>query len=159
MKILIADDDAISRKVLTMNLKKWGYETVVAKDGTEAWEMLEGEAPPRMAILDWVMPGIDGLEICRRLRADETKRGIYVVLLTGKSDKSFVAQAIEVGVNDYMSKPFDLGELRIRILSGERVLDLQCGLADKVEKLQEAKQKIEKMQSIIGGNVSIGAKD
>src|SRR5882724_12093373 len=104
MKILIAEDDAISRRVLEATLTKFGYDVVVAVDGAEAWALLEREDAPRMAILDWMMPGIDGVELCRRLRSAPSATPPYLILLTAKSTKEDVVIGLDAGANDYLTK-------------------------------------------------------
>jgi diguanylate cyclase (GGDEF)-like protein len=128
MRILVAEDDAVSRKLLTVLLAKWGYEVVAVQDGREAWETLDSPDPPRLAILDWMMPEMDGVEVCRRLREREGTPYVYTILLTAKSEKTEVIFALRNGVDDYMSKPFDITELRARMIAGERILSLQDGL-------------------------------
>ncbi len=130
MKILIAEDDPVSRRVLEGFLTKWGYELVVTKDGAEAWKALEQEAAPPLAVVDWMMPGMDGLELCRKVRERGTGPYTYILLLTAKGRKEDIVRGIEAGADDYLTKPFDAQELRVRIRAGLRVLELQ-------EKLRE----------------------
>jgi two-component system cell cycle response regulator len=125
VKILVADDDAVSRRLLEVTLKKWGYDVVVAEDGDKAWEVLQREDAPQLAILDWVMPGMDGPEICREVRALGDQRYIYLLLLTAKSEKEDLVKGMEAGADDFLSKPFDAQELRARLRAGIRILELQ----------------------------------
>ena len=125
MKILVADDDAVSRRLLEVTLKKWGYDVVVADDGDKAWEVLQREDAPQLAILDWVMPGMDGPEICREVRTFGDQRYIYLLLLTAKSEKEDLVKGMEAGADDFLTKPFDVQELRTRLRAGTRILDLQ----------------------------------
>jgi diguanylate cyclase (GGDEF)-like protein len=124
MKILVADDDAASRHALEAWLRKWDFEVRTAADGDEAWEILQGDESPRLAILDWMMPGMDGVEVCRRLRRRSREPYTYVLLLTARDDKQDVVQGLESGADDYLTKPFDPQELRARLRAGRRLLAL-----------------------------------
>lgn len=135
MRILIAEDNSTSRFILERTLSKWGHEVVSVVDGGAAWETLQGNETPKLAILDWMMPGMDGLEICRRLRQIETAVATYVILLTAKKDKKDIIRGLNAGADDYIVKPFDHDELRARIDVGRRVIELRTNLAEK-EKLQ-----------------------
>jgi diguanylate cyclase (GGDEF)-like protein len=128
MKILIAEDDAVSRRVLEGFLTKWGYEVVATQDGAEAWQALSREDAPQLAILDWMMPQMDGLEVCRRVRDRGAEPYVYLLLLTAKGQKQDVVEGINAGADDYVSKPFDAGELRARLRAGRRILALQGAL-------------------------------
>lgn len=130
MKILLAEDDFTSRSMLAAILKKWGYDTVVTEDGNAAWDALQKPEAPKLALLDWNMPGLDGLEICRRLRKHETTDPSYVILLTGRGEKSDIVQGLEAGANDYIAKPFDNAELLARLRVGQRMLELQASLLE-----------------------------
>ena len=125
MRILIAEDDPVSRRVLQAHLSKWGYEVVVTTDGAEAWSALQGSDPPSLAILDWMMPSMDGTEVIRKLRERTDISYVYVVLLTAKSQKEDIVAGLEAGADDYLVKPFDAQELRARIRTGKRIMDLQ----------------------------------
>jgi len=127
MRVLIAEDDADARYLLEELLTRWGYDVVVAGDGQEAWEILNGEDSPRLAILDWMMPGMDGIDICRRLRC-KADTYVYVILLTARSRKADVVEGIEAGADDYIIKPFEPHELRARVRAGTRILELQAEL-------------------------------
>ena len=128
MKVLIAEDDSISRTVLESLLMKWGYEVVVARDGTQAWDLLQQKDAPRLVVLDWMMPGIDGVEICRRLRAAGKGSYSYIVLLTMKGDPESIVEGLDAGADDYMVKPYNMEELRSRLRAGKRILELQANL-------------------------------
>jgi diguanylate cyclase (GGDEF)-like protein len=125
MGILIAEDDAVSRRMLEATLKKWGYDVVVTEDGDKAWEVLQREDAPRLAILDWVMPGLHGPQICRAVRSLGDQRYVYLLLLTAKSEKEDLVKGLEAGADDFLTKPFDAEELRARLRAGIRILDLQ----------------------------------
>lgn len=138
MKILIAEDDSVSRWVLESSLVGWGHEVVVTKDGLEAWEALQQENAPLLAILDRMMPGIDGLEVCRRVRREYTESPLYIILLTAMSRKEDILEGLEAGADDYLTKPFDRHELRGRLQAGARVVELQTILRDRVSELEVA---------------------
>ncbi|HEY3330051.1 MAG TPA: SpoIIE family protein phosphatase [Capsulimonadaceae bacterium] len=143
MKILVADDDAITRRMVEGILRKWGYDVVIAEDGDTAWEALQGEDAPQMAILDWQMPGMDGVEICRRLRAQTERPYIYVVVLTSRDTSQDLAQGAEAGADDYLVKPFDPPRLRMRVRAGLRILELQTELIQSLENYRRADAELE----------------
>ena len=149
MKILIAEDDPVSRRILEATLVKWGYEVSVALDGTEAWEMLQRENAPSLAILDIMMPGIDGLEVCRRVRQLPTTTPPYLILLTAMSSKDEVVSGIQAGANDYLSKPFHRDELRARVGVGAQMLLLQKSLAERVKELEQALSQVKQLQGML----------
>jgi two-component system, cell cycle response regulator len=126
--VLIAEDDPIFRRILESWFKKWDYRVTAVENGLAAWEVLQREDAPQLAILDWMMPGIDGIEVCRRIRSRDQGPYRYVLLLTGKDDKQDVVAGLEAGADDYLTKPFDVDELRARVRAGERILDLQAAL-------------------------------
>lgn len=130
MRIFIAEDDRTSRSILTAIMKKWGYDPVVAADGAEAWEILRRSDAPRLMLLDWNMPGMDGLELCRLIRGEESPNPPYVIMLTGKGEKSDIVQGLDAGANDYICKPYDNDELKARISVGKRMLELQAALLE-----------------------------
>jgi DNA-binding response OmpR family regulator len=107
MKILVAEDDPISRRLMDTILRKWGYETVTVVNGREAWEALQSEDAPRLAILDWMMPEMDGTEVCAKIRERTNSPYVYIVLLSAKSKREDVVDGFNSGVDDYMTKPFD----------------------------------------------------
>lgn len=149
MKILIAEDDPVSRRVLAAMLDKFGYEVVVTADGTEAWATLQSAGAPQLAVLDWMMPGIDGVEICRRVRAEPTATPPYLILLTAKSAKEDVVIGLDAGANDYLTKPFDRAELRARVQVGAHVLELQRTLAERVCELESALSQVKQLQGLL----------
>ncbi|HEY3134785.1 MAG TPA: response regulator [Blastocatellia bacterium] len=148
MKTLIAEDDPVSRVFLELSLIKWGYEVIVTCDGSEAWEALQRETPP-IAILDWMMPGIDGVEVCRRARAIQTPTPTYLILLTAKSEKEEIVEGLEAGADDYLTKPFNRAELQARIKVGLRITELQRNLADRVVELQSALSRVNHLQGLL----------
>jgi len=124
-KILIADDDPVSRHLLKNFLVKWGYDVTVVTDGTEALRILESDDTPRLAVLDWMMPGMEGPQICQQIRKRSDRPYIYVLLLTARNQKKDLLQGLEYGADDYLTKPFDAQELQARLHVGERILNLE----------------------------------
>jgi len=149
MKVLIAEDDAVSRLLLENVLRDWGYDVVSAADGTEAWSVLGKPDAPRLTILDWQMPGVDGLELCRRLRSNPRTASIYILLLTGKGGTDNVVHGLRSGANDYLTKPFDLDELSARLGVGRRVVELQQALSERVEELEQALAHVKTLRGLI----------
>ena len=143
MRILVADDDSDTRQLLSSFLRNWDHEVVTARDGNEAMEILATE-PVKLVISDWMMPKVDGLELCKRIRSSKFGRYIYVILLTAKNAKDELIAGMEAGADDFIVKPFNKGELRVRIRAGERMLLLQSHLEEKNRSLKEAYSVIEK---------------
>jgi diguanylate cyclase (GGDEF)-like protein len=125
MKVLVAEDDSVTRRLLKVSLERWNYEVVLAEDGAQALSVLFGEDPPKIAILDWEMPGSDGIDICRELRKRNAGSYVYALLLTSKAGRENLLKGLEAGADDYLVKPFDLLELQARLWAGQRVLTLQ----------------------------------
>jgi sigma-B regulation protein RsbU (phosphoserine phosphatase) len=149
IKILIAEDDPVSRRILEATLLKWDYEVLVANDGTEAWEVLQGEDAPSLAILDIMMPGIDGLELCRRVRQLPATTPPYLIMLTAMASKDEVVNGIQAGANDYLSKPFHRDELKARVGVGVQMLTLQKSLAERVKELEQALSQVKQLQGML----------
>jgi two-component system cell cycle response regulator len=137
MKILIADDSSVSRHLLGSMVKKWGYDVISASDGTEAWEVLSGPDAPRLAILDWMMPGLTGPEVCEKVRGKGGESYTYILLLTGRTQKEDVIEGMTAGADDYVVKPFDQQELRVRLRAGRRIVELQDELLSAREELRQ----------------------
>jgi two-component system, cell cycle response regulator len=137
MLVLIADDDTVSRRMLARMLQTAGYEVVAARDGDEAWQILEREDAPRLAILDWMMPGMTGPDLCRKLRERKREPYTYVLLLTARTDKQDVVEGMDAGADDYVTKPFEARELQVRLRAGRRILDLQADLVKAREALRD----------------------
>jgi phosphoserine phosphatase RsbU/P len=135
MKVLIAEDDLTSRIMLQAMLSKWGYEVTSAADGEEAWNLLQRQYAPQLVVLDWLMPGMDGLTLCRRLRAQDRDDPLYILLLTSRGEQEDIVRGLEAGADDYVQKPYDNEELRARIGVGKRFLGLMFEVA-KRQKLQ-----------------------
>jgi DNA-binding response OmpR family regulator len=149
MRILLAEDDNSTRLVYQRILTKWGYDVLSVRTGTEAWEVLQRADAPKVAILDWEMPGIDGVEVCRKVRALESASPIYVIMLTGRGTQEDIVEGLSSGADDYVTKPFDNQELRARIRVAERMVRVQASLADKVEELSSALEHVRVLQGII----------
>ena len=149
MKVLIAEDDPVSRRLLQAALIKWGYEVTVTTNGKEAWEALQAPDAPSLLILDWLMPEMDGVEVCRQARPLEALKSSYIILLTSRGSKDDIVQGLEAGADDYVTKPFDHGELRARVQVGSRVVQLQTALADRVKELEEAMANVKQLQGLL----------
>jgi DNA-binding response OmpR family regulator len=149
VRILIAEDDAVSRRLLETTLTKWGYEAIVTTDGLQALDVLSQPDAPSLAILDWMMPGMDGAEVCRRARSQEMGRLLYIILLTAKGRKEDIVQGLTAGADDYIIKPFDRSELKARINVGERILRLQAELAARVKELELALTNVKLLQGLL----------
>jgi two-component system, cell cycle response regulator len=136
VKVLIAEDDMVSRRLLEASLTRWGYGVAVTRDGFEAWEVLQGTDPPPLAILDWMMPGMDGVEVCRKVRQRGQEPYIYLLLLTTKGRKENIIEGLDAGADDYLTKPFDPHELQVRLRTGKRIVTLQAELIEARETLR-----------------------
>jgi two-component system, cell cycle response regulator len=134
--VLIAEDDPISRRILESWLQKWNYGVVARENGLDAWNELQKANSAQMAILDWEMPGMDGIEVCRRIRGHQQGPYKYIVLLTAKGGKEDIVSGLEAGADDYLTKPFDANELRARVRAGTRILELQDALLRAQTELQ-----------------------
>ncbi len=148
-RVLIAEDHYVSRHLLERNLMNWGFTVVTAEDGATALSILSGDNPPTIAILDWMMPMLDGPEVCRRTRKLTDRPYVYLVLLTAKSQKEEIAAGLEAGADDYVVKPFDPDELRARIKVGQRVVALERALARKVEDVERALADVKRFKGLL----------
>lgn len=137
MKVLIADDEAVSLRLLESSLRRWGYDAVVAKDGLEASQLLLSPDAPKLAILDWMMPGMDGTQLCQEIRRSKPEPYTYILLLTGKRSQCDVIAGLDAGADDYVTKPFDPAELKVRLRTGKRILYLQEQLINAREALRD----------------------
>ncbi len=149
MEILVADDDLVSRRALEASLGKWGHPVLVVGDGAAAYEVLSRDGAPRLAILDWMMPGLDGPTVCRMARADAGRPAPYLILLTARGATEDRVAGLAAGADDYLSKPFDRAELRARIHVGLRMLALQRSLADRVTELEQALKSVRQLQGLL----------
>jgi DNA-binding response OmpR family regulator len=149
MKILVAEDDAPSLFILKSLLTTWGYEVVPAADGTEAWRILCEPGHPQLLLLDWMMPGIEGLEVVRRLRERSPENPYYSIIITSRSDKDSAANALNAGADDFIGKPFDNSELRARVSVGFRTNCLQKALSEHIRDLNQALARVKQLEGII----------
>ena len=149
MEILIAEDDLTSRHMLESILRKWGHEVVAVEGGLEALRRLSENGGPLLGILDWMMPEMDGPEVCRRLRKAKASSIPYIILLTAKAGKDDIVSGLDAGANDYVTKPFARDELRAWVNVGERIIHLELALVQQVKRLQEALDHIKTLQGIL----------
>ncbi|HUZ47342.1 MAG TPA: diguanylate cyclase [Terriglobia bacterium] len=125
MNVLIADDEPISRRLLEILLNKWGYDVTVTSNGEEAWQLMQQKEHPKLAILDWMMPGMDGVQVCRKIRQGENGSPTYILLLTAKQEKEDMDGGFRAGADDYLAKPFAAQELKARLRAAKRIVDLE----------------------------------
>jgi phosphoserine phosphatase RsbU/P len=149
MQILIAEDEPVSRRLLQKTLEQWGYEVVICEDGTSAWNALQEPDAPNVAVLDWMMPGMDGPEICRGVRESGAQRQPYLMLLTSRTRMQDVVAGLKAGADDYLTKPVDREELEARLSVATRVVQLQQRLADRVVELEEAISRVRQLQGLL----------
>jgi len=147
MRVVVADDDRVTTTVLSHALQKWGIQAEVANDGETAWNLMSGPQPVSLAIVDWEMPGLDGIELCRRVRSRPSLAAMYLILLTGRSSRLDLVTGLEAGADDYMVKPIHPDELRARVNVGMRVTALQANLAERVVELQSARDDLSRLVS------------
>jgi len=149
MRILIAEDDLTSRTMLAAMLRKSGHDVVETANGSEAWDALQEPDAPRLAILDWMMPEMDGLEVVRRVRAIQSSQPPYVIMLTAKDERADIVAGLDAGADDYLAKPFDVGELRARVEVGRRMVEMRERLAAQIQELRESLEHIKTLQGIL----------
>jgi DNA-binding response OmpR family regulator len=149
VRVLIADDDAVLRHALTTHLRKWGWDVVVCADGAQAEEMMRGEDTPPIVLLDWSMPHIDGLTLCRTLRADPRTASTYVVLLTAHDEREDMVTGLECGVDEYLTKPVDWDMLRMRLRVATRLVALQVSLSQRISELQGALDEVKTLTGLL----------
>ena len=149
MKLLVADDDPVTRRLLEGVLGTLGFDVVLAHDGVQALEVLGGEDPPPIAILDWMMPGLTGVDVCRELRDRPRSVPTYVLIVTSREATEDLVAALAAGADDYVTKPFQVEELRARIGVGLRVATLQRGLAYRVTELERALAHVTRLQGLL----------
>ena len=149
MRVLVVDDDAMIRRLLESTLTRWEYEVVIATDGEKAWGILQQDDAPSLALMDWTMPRMDGLELCKRVRTLKKSPRPYLIFLTAKGRIEDIVTGLEAGADDYMIKPFEREELRARIHAGRRVLELEQSLADRVVELEDALHRVKLLQGLI----------
>lgn len=149
IRVLIAEDDALTRKALSDLASKWGYDPVSVSDGLEAWQMLSAMVDPCVAIIDRRMPGVDGCEICRRVRSSDFSARIYIIMLTGMQGRGEIVEGLRSGADDYVTKPFEEEELHVRVDIGGRLVTLQTDLARRIVELKTATAHIQQLQGLL----------
>jgi sigma-B regulation protein RsbU (phosphoserine phosphatase) len=152
MKILVAEDDAVTRRMLVVTLERLGWDVITAEDGNAAWrvfETLKGKDAPEIAVLDWMMPGIEGIEICRRLHTTPGFELVYIILVTSRGGKEDLSYGLAAGANDYITKPFDPVELEARVRVGQRMVKLQSSLAARVTEVEAALAHVQRLQGLL----------
>lgn len=150
MKILIAEDDTVSRRILIGFCQKTGLEPIEAKDGNEAWDIMQREDAPKLALLDWQMPGYSGVELCQKIRQlPVVGSKPFLILLSARNEQSDIVSGLESGADDYLTKPYDPPELRLRINNGARFVQLQMDLADRVTELEKALAEVRTLRGIV----------
>ena len=162
MKILIAEDEYTTRLMVQVCLENWGYSIESVEDGETAWDIINQKNPPQIAVLDWEMPGISGVELCRKIKALDRSSPIHVILLTARDSKNDISKGFEAGADDYITKPFNDDELRARIRVAERIVTIQSSLNSSLEELREALdlvQAFEEPVAICGKCQKIGGFD
>lgn len=147
MKILIAEDEFTTRMMVQVCLENWGYKVESVTNGQDAWEKLQKEEAPHIAILDWEMPELDGIEVCRRVKESEVENPPYIILLTGRDSNTDILCGFDAGADDYMTKPFNDDELRARVRVAERLVRTQSSLSESVAELKEALNQLEWLES------------
>ena len=147
VKILIAEDEFTTRMMVQVCLEKWGYRVESVTNGNDAWVALQKPDAPHIAILDWEMPELDGVEVCRRAKELESVTPPYIVLLTGRDSKTDIVKGFDAGADDYMTKPFNDNELRARVRVAERLVRTQSSLSESVAELKEALNQVEMLEN------------
>lgn len=164
-RVLVADDESLTRTRLQAQLKAWDFDVTQCADGDQAWEILQQPDAPRLALLDWMMPGIDGIDLCRQVRALDHGQLMYLILLTGRDSKEDVVSGLESGANDYVTKPWVADELKARLQVGMRVLDLQDRLVEAerdrvaLQTAGAAAHEISQPLFVIMGNVEMAMEE
>ncbi len=151
MRILVAEDEPFSRTLLVRTLKKWGHEVVEAADGEQAWKVLQSDDGPRLAVLDWVMPGMNGIDVVRKVRESVSgeDRYVYIILLTQKDSRADMIAGLAAEADDYLIKPFDPNELQVRIRNGQRIVELQSALTKVNADLRCALKQVKKLSGLL----------
>jgi sigma-B regulation protein RsbU (phosphoserine phosphatase) len=148
MRVLIAEDDRVTARLLSEAVRSWGYDVLTAADGTEALAALNGDNPPQLALLDWMLPEVDGPEVCRLVRTS-SQSSTYLIMLTSKSERADVVTGLQAGADEYLVKPVDHDELRARLHAGGRIVDLQERLGAQVRELETALANIRKLTGLL----------
>mgnify|MGYP001546043019 FL=1 len=146
MKILIAEDEYTTRLMVQVCLENWGYSIESVEDGKKAWDIINQKNPPQIAVLDWEMPGISGIDLCRKIKSLDRSSPIHVILLTARDSKNDISQGFEAGADDYITKPFNDDELGARIRVAERIVTIQSSLNSSLEELREALDMVQSFE-------------
>jgi len=149
MHVLIAEDDRVTGEILARTLQRWSYSTTLVGDGAQAWDRLRAATDPTLAILDWMMPEMDGPEVCRRVSSELPDSNTYMLMVTAREGRSDLIAGLDAGADDYVVKPFDPEELRARVAVGVRVLALQQKLAERVAELQTALTNVKQLRGLL----------
>jgi phosphoserine phosphatase RsbU/P len=149
MRVVIAEDDPISSRLLQAALIEWGFEVISTEDGLSACEQLLAPGGPKLGILDWIMPGMTGTEVCEAVRREPAGQSHHLILLTSRDGRKDAIRGLESGANDYITKPFDFGELQARVKVGARMIRLQDELAARVNELQAALDRVQQLQGLL----------
>ena len=149
LRVVVADDDRVTAEILARTLRKWDFSPVVTANGAEAWDTLRDGSGPTLAILDWMMPELDGPEVCRRVRRALPVANMYMILVTAREGRGDLVAGLDAGADDYVVKPFDPEELRARVSVGMRVLSLQERLAERVAELQTALSNVKQLRGLL----------
>jgi CheY-like chemotaxis protein len=149
IRALIADDDRVAREIVSRTLARWNFDVTSVADGTAAWQYLERADGPTLAVLDWMMPGMDGAAVCRRVRAERPVANLYLMLVTSLESRKDIVAGLDAGAHDYIVKPCDPDELRARVQVGVRVLSLQDRLAERVTELEAALSRVKTLQGLL----------
>lgn len=149
MKILIAEDEYTTRLTIQVCLERWGYQVETAADGKEAWAILDKPDAPEIALLDWEMPEIDGLELCKRVKNLKRDNPIHVIMVTARDSRSDILIGFDAGADDYITKPFNDDELRARIRVGERIVRIQSTLSETLQELRQALDLVNSLQNSV----------
>ena len=147
--VLVAEDEPVSRRLLEKSLLQWGYHPVVCPDGLEALNLLRSANAPRIAVLDWVMPGMDGVDVCRAIRDGDTANQPYLILLTARVRSEDIVQGLRAGADDYITKPVDREEFEARLQVASRIVGLQQRLSDRVIELEQALTRVRQLQGLL----------
>jgi sigma-B regulation protein RsbU (phosphoserine phosphatase) len=149
MRALVADDDRLASTILARALAQWGLAVAIASDGDEAWARLQEDPGLGLAVLDWMMPGLDGPALCTRIRQDPAHAHMHVILLTSRDDRGDIVKGLDAGADDYLIKPFDPEEFRARVRVGIRVITLQDHLAARVRELEDALTNVKQLRGLL----------
>jgi phosphoserine phosphatase RsbU/P len=149
VRALIAEDDRVTAEILTRALKRWEFDVAVVSNGADAWEYLRTASDPTLAILDWMMPQMDGTDVCRRVRRELPLANMYLMLLTARESRGDLVAGLDAGADDYVTKPFDADELRARVQVGVRVLTLQNSLSERVGELEAALSNVKQLRGLL----------